>query len=346
MINGMDSRNTTPPHHAAHSDGTISVCIVILTAVALTVALIYTRPILVPLTIAIFLSSIFSALSRWVVEKTKAPQSLSLFIDVTVASLLFAVLVYVSYYCFVQVSSHLDSYKEKFMEIINHLLLWGKSHGVDINKDVILWELENLPFANYARSFTENIFNLVGNIVLTFVFVFFLTAGAQARKNKLPKMFSEIHTKVSHYASAKFMMSVFTGALVALILFLFDLELALMFGVITCVLNFIPTLGAVVATVLPIPFLFLQFEAPKVILVTTLIGIVQLAIGSFLEPKIYGGSLDLHPITILVFLIFWGLVWGLAGMFLAVPITCALKIVLSRIEVTRSISEMLSGRFL
>ena len=57
-----------------------------------------------------------------------------------------------------------------------------------------------------------------------------------------------------------------------------------------------------------------------------------------------GEHLDLHPVTILLFLMFWGLVWGIAGMFLAVPITAILKIILSRIEQTKPVAELLAGR--
>jgi len=58
-----------------------------------------------------------------------------------------------------------------------------------------------------------------------------------------------------------------------------------------------------------------------------------------------GESLDLHPVTILLFLMFWGLVWGLPGMFLVVPVTAIIKIILSKIETTRGYSELLAERF-
>ena len=68
------------------------------------------------------------------------------------------------------------------------------------------------------------------------------------------------------------------------------------------------------------------------------------AIKNILEPKLLGKGLDLHPITILISLMFWGLIWGVAGMFLAVPITAVLKIVLEKMPLTYHLSEVLAGR--
>ncbi len=118
-----------------------------------------------------------------------------------------------------------------------------------------------------------------------------------------------------------------------------------MFAILTVLLNFIPNFGSVIATLLPIPVLLLQYGLGwQTMTVITLLFAIQFCIGNLVEPKMMGESLDLHPVTILLFLMFWGLVWGLPGMFLAVPITAILKIILSRIETTLPLSELLAGR--
>jgi AI-2 transport protein TqsA len=81
-----------------------------------------------------------------------------------------------------------------------------------------------------------------------------------------------------------------------------------------------------------------------VIAVIAIPGMIQFLIGNFVEPKLLGQSLDLHPATILLSLMFWGLIWGATGMILAVPIMAVLRIALSRIENTKTIAELLSGR--
>ena len=69
-----------------------------------------------------------------------------------------------------------------------------------------------------------------------------------------------------------------------------------------------------------------------------------LTVGNAIEPRLMGDGLDLHPLTILLALIFWGLIWGIVGMLLAAPITAILKIILARFQTTQPLAEVLAGR--
>ena len=85
--------------------------------------------------------------------------------------------------------------------------------------------------------------------------------------------------------------------------------------------------------------------SPLVAVLAILIpGIIQVTIGNGIEPKVMGDALDLHPVTILLALIFWGMLWGIPGMLLATPITAVMKILLSRLEYTRGLADLLAGR--
>jgi len=108
---------------------------------------------------------------------------------------------------------------------------------------------------------------------------------------------------------------------------------------------FIPTIGSIVATVIPAPVVLLQFGFGWQLWIILAVSMaIQFTIGNVVEPKLLGERMDLHPITVLLFLMFWGLVWGLPGMFLAVPITAVLKIILSRIDTTEPLAELMAGR--
>jgi AI-2 transport protein TqsA len=118
-----------------------------------------------------------------------------------------------------------------------------------------------------------------------------------------------------------------------------------MFGLLTFLLNFIPTIGSIIATLLPLPIVLLQFDSPVKWLVVILIpAAIQGIVGNFIEPKLFSDSLDLHPASILLALTFWGIIWGPVGMFLAVPIIVVLKIAMARIPATRPIAELMAGR--
>ncbi len=158
-------------------------------------------------------------------------------------------------------------------------------------------------------------------------------------------VYAEINQKIRKYLVTKFIISASTGAIVGAILAIFGLDLALVFGVMAFLLNFIPSIGSVVATLLPVPIAILQFDNPWAIAGVIIIpGVIQLAVGNGLEPVIMGEGLDLHPVTVLLALIFWGLLWGPVGMLLAAPMTAVLRIVLGRIETTRSAAELMAGR--
>lgn len=113
--------------------------------------------------------------------------------------------------------------------------------------------------------------------------------------------------------------------------------MAPLFGLLAFLFNFIPNIGSIIATLLPIPIAFAQFEdQPWMILaVVGLPGTVHITIGNVVEPRLMGRGLELHPVTVLLALAFWGLLWGIVGMVLAVPIVAAMRIVFSHFASTR-----------
>ena len=109
--------------------------------------------------------------------------------------------------------------------------------------------------------------------------------------------------------------------------------------------NFIPSVGSIIAVLLPIPVLFLQFGlGPKFFVVLGLLTATEFIIGNLIEPRFLGEGMDLHPVAVVGSLIFWTLVWGVPGAFLSVPLTASLKIVLSQVNQTRVVAEILAGR--
>ena len=230
---------------------TIAVCLVIIAAVAITVALIYTKPVLIPLTIAIFISSFISAGVNKIACRIKLPQWCYVFLGIFISVSLFLCFAFIIYYSIVMFSQHIESYRDSFAKLNQTFKLYLSD--LNINTELLTWEVENLPLVKYAQSFTGMIFNLAGHFVLVVVFSLFLITGSLLQKGKRSSLFLEINEKLSSYAGCKFLMSILTGTVVALILFGFNVNLAIIFGLITVVLNFVPTIGAIVATLIPLP---------------------------------------------------------------------------------------------
>jgi AI-2 transport protein TqsA len=158
-------------------------------------------------------------------------------------------------------------------------------------------------------------------------------------------MWAQIGASTRKYLVTKTVMSVITGALTALILTILGLDMAPMFGLLAFLLNYIPTLGSLVALILPIPVALIQFDSTLLIVLSVLLpGAVQMLVGGIMEPKLMGETLDLHPVTILLALMFWGLLWGPIGALLATPICVIVKSVLLRFEASHDFGELMAGR--
>lgn len=91
--------------------------------------------------------------------------------------------------------------------------------------------------------------------------------------------------------------------------------------------------------------MFIPATMTTVVLVLAIPGLIQFTIGNVIAPKVMGETLDLHPVTILLALIFWGMLWGIPGALLATPITAIMRLMLARMELTAPLSSWMAGRF-
>ncbi len=118
-----------------------------------------------------------------------------------------------------------------------------------------------------------------------------------------------------------------------------------MFGLLTFLLNFIPNVGSFISILLPVPIVFLSpnFTTLQATSAICIPAIIQFAIGNFIQPKLMGNHMKLHPVVILMALIFWGTLWGVVGAFLAVPITSIIRIACDRHPFTKPIADLMAG---
>ncbi len=190
---------------------------------------------------------------------------------------------------------------------------------------------------------------LVSQGALVLVFMMFLIIGYRAPEDRDPTtLWAQVRRQIIEYVRVKTAVSFMTGASTFLILKLLGVDLALVFGTMAFFLNFIPNIGSLVAMTLPIPVVLLappeQLDAVDKTLALALPAGVQLLMGNFVEPRWMGRSLDLHPVVVLLALIFWGFLWGPIGMLLSVPITAVIKTLLERSDLTRPAARLLADR--
>lgn len=280
----------------------------------------------------------------WMQKKYKLHPTLTLIIAIIlflVGILLLIVLVSSSIDSFLQGT---DQYKGKVHSAIVFLENKAASLGYDITTFNIKEKLTAVPIFSLLKGLTGSMLNLFSNTFLVVVFTLFLLTGESMSTHEI-KTLEEIKTSIAKYVGTKLFLSVLTGGLSYVIFLIAGVDLAIMFAILAVLLNFIPNIGSIVAVILPIPVLLLQFGFgwQTFLVFLSTIGF-QVSIGNILEPKLLGESMDLHPVTILLFLTFWGFIWGIPGMFLSVPITATLKIIFSKMELTKPIAEIFAGR--
>ncbi|MBD3635910.1 MAG: AI-2E family transporter [Crocinitomicaceae bacterium] len=166
------------------------------------------------------------------------------------------------------------------------------------------------------------------------------------RKNKV--QFFQIMNRIDHsmktYLSVKTLMSLLVAVCTYIIIISFGVDFAILWAFFTFLLNYIPFVGSFIAILLPSLLSLLQFGDPVISLVIFLIlNGVQVIVGNYLEPRLVGKSLNLSPLVVVLSLAFWGSLWGIAGMFLCVPITVAVMIILSQFPSTRTAAILLSA---
>jgi AI-2 transport protein TqsA len=182
--------------------------------------------------------------------------------------------------------------------------------------------------------------------LIVLIYVFFLLLGAPTGASS-SQVVQDVDKQIRSYLSLKTIISVLTGFAFGTALWLFGVPMAIAFGMLAFLLNFIPNIGPVIASLLPLPLILLDPEGSvfwMASVLTVTFGI-QFVSGNVLEPKIMGQQSDLHPIVVLLALMFWGMLWGIVGMFLATPVTAAIRIGLSQFEQTKFVAELMAGRW-
>lgn len=194
----------------------------------------------------------------------------------------------------------------------------------------------------------------VGMILIYMLFIFVeqstfgrklnVMTGGKRRAKKMRYILESIDENMKKYLFMKTVISASTGVLAYVYLSFLGLEFAGVWAFIIFVLNYIPTIGSIVACALPIAYSLTiapTFQLP----ILTAVGLIclQVLLGNILEPRLTGRTLNMSTLAILINLVFWGMIWGVAGMFFSVPILVAVFVATAQFDETRWIAVLLSA---
>lgn len=164
------------------------------------------------------------------------------------------------------------------------------------------------------------------------------------RAREILHLAGQVNSAIVSYLKAKAKSSLILAVPVGVVLAAFGVRFALLWAVLTFLCNFIPYVGSLVAYTLPVGFAFLQLPLDWVpIVLAGIVLLCHLGSASVIEPMVLGRAVGLSPLVILGSLAFWGLLWGIPGMFLAVPLTVVSVIVMGYFSFTQPLAKLLGG---
>jgi AI-2 transport protein TqsA len=324
-----------------------TICLVALASIAVAAALFWLSPVMIPFVLSVMISLGLGAAVDLLVRRLHVPRKLALPATLVVGVLFLAGVGAVVFASVQQLSGNADVYAHQVHSLLLQLTAILPEHFRSLPA-IDGKHLADVPVAAVggllART-TNAILGLFSKSLLVLVFVVFLVMSG-AGSGRPVGTWGDIQLHVQTYLVRKVVLSAVTGGLVGLTLGLLGVPLAMVFGLLAFLLNFIPTIGSVVATLLPLPVVLVTpgISTAVAVLAIAIPAGIQAVIGNVVEPMVVGEPLDLHPVTVLLGLIVWGMLWGVIGMFLATPIMAVMKILLEKFEGARPVAELLAGR--
>ena len=251
-------------------------------------------------------------------------------------------------------TNNLSDY-EKNLSILNDRIII--SYHINV---LDMWSnyVGEFDFSNILTELLNSITDLFGNTFMIALYVLFLFFEESAFTPKLKALYpnndklidasatlEKINKSISKYITLKTIVSIITGTASYIALAIIGVDTPLFWAFLIFILNYIPTIGSLIATVFPATIALLQFgDLSHFFYVLGVIGVIQVIVGNIIEPKMMGNTLNVSSLVVILSLSFWGMIWGITGMVLSVPITVIIIILFSQFPSTKSIAIILSEK--
>jgi predicted PurR-regulated permease PerM len=242
----------------------------------------------------------------------------------------------------------MERFEERLVELTLSLKAWAKNtFGIDLNSVLTEFRTE-FHWVSLTKTIVVGTINGLEYVFIVFLFVLYMLfeskdetslafdpTASNAERFDARDLRRQIDHKIQRYLTIKTLISFVVGFSVYLVLGpILGIKMAHIFGIVTFFANFIPNFGAMVATILPIPVLILDtsLNTFTLILAVALPMLIHSIVGNAIEPKIFGDTMALHPVIVLISLSFWYTMWGIPGAILSVPTTAVIRIIVSNIQ--------------
>jgi len=310
----------------------------------------YASSLITPLLLAIFISIICAQPMAWLARK-KVSHGLSMLIVLTGVNLMLFLIGQLIGRSIGRFTNDAPQYAVRLNEIATNAFQSLNELGMNVSPDQLKSIFNVGKVMNTTAGMLGDLGGLMGNIVIVmFIVVFILmelnafavkTIAIVDTPNKSLNYIPKIGNSIRHYLGIKTLVSLATGVLIWIGLKLIGVEYAGVWAMIAFLLNFIPQIGSFIAMIPAILFALVQVGFGGALGTLIIFVMVNLVIGSIVEPRVMGKGMGLSTLVVFISLIFWGFVFGTVGMFLSVPLTMAIKVILEQNENTKWIAILL-----
>lgn len=306
--------------------------------------------IILPIILALFISIICAQPILWL-EKRKIPYGVAMLIVLVGLGLLFMVFGGIIGKSLARFSSDAPKYEENLREITKSIINYLNNAGASIDTQQLLKMIDPGKILSFTAGAVGEIGQIMSDSFVIMLVTIFMLLEAKSfllkadliektHGNSL-KYLDKIGASIRHYLSIKTVISLMTGLFIWIWLLVIGVDYAILWGLIAFLLNYIPNIGSIIAA------------APTMLLALVQIGvggmawtglgylIVNMVMGNIVEPKIMGKGLGLSTLVVFLSLIIWGYIFGSVGMFLSVPLTMTIKVMLEQNESTKWVAVLL-----
>jgi AI-2 transport protein TqsA len=306
--------------------------------------------LLVPFLLSLFIAIICAPPLFWMLRKG-VPNALAVFsilVGLVAIGLLMAAFVGTSINDF---SDALPGYEERLSELKMTLLSWLQGLGLEVSGQTLTEYVDPGKALNMAGNTLARLSGLLTNTFLILLTVVFILLEASGFPQKLQKAladpdesfghFRNFTTSVNRYLALKTLFSLLTGVAIWIWLAILGVDFALLWGLVAFLLNFVPNIGSIIAAIPAVLLALIQYGLGSALLAGLGYLVVNVIVGSIIEPKFMGRGLGLSTLVVFLSLVFWGWVLGPVGMVLSVPLTIIVKIAMESNEETRWAAALL-----
>ena len=311
---------------------------------------VYAKSIITPFLLALFISIVCEQPISWL-EKRKMPRWLALIIVLIGLIFIFSGFAFLIGETVSSFSGNLSKYESTLTDISSSFIQFLNEKGMNIHQDQIFTIVQPAKILEFTASALNTLISMMGNTFLIFLIVLFTLTefGSFAIKakavlvgsDKSVSYFSTILQNIRHYLGIKTLICLLTGILVYLALLIIGVDYPLLWALIAALMNYIPNIGSIIAALPAVLFALIQLGIGGAIWTLASFMVVNNVLGNFIEPKIMGRGLGLSTLVVFLSLLFWGFIFGTVGMFLSVPFTMTIKIILEQNEKTKWIALIL-----